>query len=108
MVIGALYFVALIKQGGVEDKGNVLLNQPCDMPVRQFRGVAFRLAGNGFDAKLVNFSVGGRGKYHLIAQLGKEGEPEGVIFIHIEHSWNAHLPAHCLIRRERLIGEETF
>ena len=57
MVIGVLKFVALIKESRIENKGNALTNQPGYMTMSQLGGIAFRLAGDGLDAKLINFAV---------------------------------------------------
>ena len=61
MVVCPLYLVALIKQSGVKDKINALLNQPGHMTMSQLCRITFGFAGNGFNAKLVDLTVGAGG-----------------------------------------------
>ena len=41
MIACARYFIALIEKGRIEDIRNTLLNQPCNMSVRQFGRITF-------------------------------------------------------------------
>ena len=83
VVVSRLEFIALIKEGRIEDKIHFFMNQPAYMAMSQFSRVAFRFAGDGFYAKRINIMVGKGGKYYLISQSGKKGEPEGVVLVHI-------------------------
>ena len=69
---------------------NPLVDQPLDMAVGQLCRVAFGFRGNGFHAQLVDLPVGEGGKHHPEAQFPEEGGPEGIVFIHIQHSGNAN------------------
>ena len=51
-----------------------MFQQPGHMSVGELRRIAFGLAGDGFDAELINFSGGGWRKYNLILQFRKESE----------------------------------
>ncbi len=54
VVVRILKFLPLIKEGGIENKVDLLVNEPLDVPVRYFRGVTCGLGRNGLDAHLVN------------------------------------------------------
>ena len=60
MVVGFRGLVALIKEGGIKNKVNLLVDQPFHMAVSQLGGITFRFTGNGLDAKLINLTVGNR------------------------------------------------
>ena len=108
MIVRALRFVPFIKQSGIEDEIHVLFNQPGHMPVGQLGRIAFRFAGNGLDAQLINGMGGAGGEHHLIAQPGKKGIPERIVFIHVQHSGNTHPASPGLVGGQRLVGEQPF
>ena len=83
MIVGALHLVPFIKQRRIKDKIHILSDQPGHMTVRQLCGITLGFAGDGFYAKLVYFSVGAGGQDDPVAQSGKKGMPEGIIFVHI-------------------------
>ena len=61
------------------------------MSVYQLGRVTFGLGRNGFDTHFIKLFVGRGGKHGSKAKLLKENSPEGVIFIHIQDTGNAHL-----------------
>ena len=89
MVLGLLRLLMLIEHAGVEDGPDALIDEPLDVTVGQLGGVALGLRGDGLHALFVNFAGGERRQHHPEAQFLKEGGPEGVVFIHIQHSGNA-------------------
>ncbi len=74
----------------------------------QLCGIALRLAGNGFDTKLVDFTVGKGREHHTKAQLRKEGEPKRIVFVHVQNPRYSYRAPFGLIGRQRLVGEVTF
>ena len=58
MVAGVRRLVALVRNAGVENGLDALLDQPFDMAVGDLGRVALRFAGDGFDAQLVYFPGG--------------------------------------------------
>ena len=73
------------------------------MSVGQLRRITFRFAGDGFNTQGIDVVGRGGGEHHLITQLGKECKPVGIVFIHIQNSWNPYSAAECLIRCQRLV-----
>ena len=57
MIGGAFRFVAFIEQAGIEDEIHLLLDEPLNMSMGQLGRIAFRLAGDGLDAKFVDLAV---------------------------------------------------
>ena len=108
MVVGILKLISLIKKRRIENKVHFLVYQPVYMSVGQLGRITFRLTGNGFNAQLINFPVGDGGEDYPVPQLREEGEPEGIIFIHIEDPGNSHTSAFGLVCRKRLISKNTF
>ena len=89
MILRAGGLLMLIEYAGMENGLDALVNEPLDVAVREFGGVALGFRGDGLHAQLVNFSVGLGGENHPKAQFPEECRPEGVIFVHIQHSGNA-------------------
>ena len=69
MVAGVRRLVALVRNAGIEDGLNALLDQPLDVAVSDLGRVAFRFTGDGFDSQLVYLPGGLRGKYRAELQL---------------------------------------
>ncbi len=59
------------------------------MAVRQFGRVALGFAGDRLDTELVDLAARGRGEYHAVSQLRKEGVPERIVLIHIQDTRDA-------------------
>ena len=108
MVVGILELVALIRNAGVEDVPDALIDQPLHMAVSQFGRVALGLAGDGFDSQLIYLLGRRRRKNHAKAQARKEGKPERVVLIHIQDPWDSNLAEFCFLFAERLVIKVTF
>ena len=108
MVIRIRELVSFVEKSGIEDEVNALPDEPCHMSVRQFCGITFRFTGNRFNTELVNFAVGAWRKNNAISERGKKGEPERIVFIHIQDSRNAYRSPFGFVHRERFIGKESF
>ena len=109
MVVCVLVFIPLIEKGGIENKiGMSLLDQPLHVSVGDLGGVAFRFGGDGLDAHLVNRMRGQRRENHAVAQLCKEGCPEGVILVHVQNAGDADGAAHSFLGRQRLVAEQAL
>ena len=100
--------VAFVRDAWVEDKFHTVTDQPCDMSVSKLGRVAFGFTWDGFDTQLVDLTCGSRRKHHLVFQLCKEGIPEGVIFKHIQNTWDTNLSTGSLICGKRFIGKNPF
>ena len=83
VIIGPLHLVTLVKQCRIENEFDTLPDKPSYMTVSKLGRITFRLAGDGFDTKLVDFAIGVRRKYHTVSQLCEKSMPEGIILIHI-------------------------
>ena len=89
MILRAGGFLMLIEYAGMENGFDSLIDEPLHVTVGEFGGVALGFRGDGLHAQLVNFSVGHGGENHPKAQFPEECRPEGVVFVHIQHSGNA-------------------
>ena len=78
------------------------------MAVYKLCRVALGLGGDGLDTHFINLLVGRRGEYSTEAEFLKENGPEGIIFVHIENSWDSDFSASCFFRRKRLIAEDSL
>ena len=83
MVVGFRELVSFIKQCRIEDKIYLLVDQPHDMSVCELCRIAFGFARNGLNAKLIDLTGRAWREYDTISQLGKEGIPERIVFVHI-------------------------
>ena len=64
MVVGVLKLIAFIEESRIEDERYALLYQPGDMTMGKLCGIALGFAGDRFNAKLVDLTVGAGRKYH--------------------------------------------
>ena len=78
------------------------------MSVGQLGRIAFGFAGDGLDAQLVYLSVGAGREDYPVSQLGEESMPERVVFVHIQHSGNAHCASWRLVGLQRFVGEQAL
>ena len=78
------------------------------MAVSDFGGVARRFRGDGIDAEFVYFFRGLRREDDAEAQSIEKSEPEGVIFVHVEHAWYADGSARGIFRRAGGIAESSI
>ena len=62
MVAGVRRLIALVRNAGIKNRLNPLLDQPFDMAVGDLGRIAFRFAGDRFDSQLVYFPGGLRRK----------------------------------------------
>ena len=79
----------LVEHAGVKNGLDAFIDEPLDVAVREFGGVALGFRGDGLHAQLVDFPVGFGGENHPKAQFPEKCRPEGVVFVHIQHSGNA-------------------
>ena len=108
MVIGFVKLVTLVEKGRIEDKVYFLTDQPGHMSMRQFCGITFRFTGNGLYTQFIDLTVRTGREHDTKAQLREEGEPERVIFIHIQNARNADCTSFGLVGSQRFIGKEPF
>ena len=108
MVIGIRELISFIWDCRIENEMYTLLNQPFNVPMSQLSRIAFGLAWNGFNTQFINLSGRCRGEHHTITKFSEELEPERIILIHIQDSWNTDGAAESLFLRQRLIGEEQL
>ena len=64
MILRAGGFLMLIEYAGMENGFDSLVDEPLDVTVGEFGGVALGFRGDGLHAQLVNFSVGHGGENH--------------------------------------------
>ena len=89
MILRAGGLLMLVEHAGVEDGLDALVDEPLHMAVGELGGVALGFRGDGLHAKLIDFPAGLGGEDYPEAQFPEECRPEGVIFVHIQHSGNA-------------------
>ena len=95
MVVCIRKLVALVRNRRIENKIYILVDQPGNMTVRQFRRVAFGFAWNRINAEFVDFSCGLRRENHTETELLKERCPERIVFIHVQYTRKSDGPAGC-------------
>ncbi len=89
VILGTGGLLMLVEHAGVENGLDAFVDEPLHMAVGELGGVALGFRGDGLHAKLVNFPVGLGGENHPEAQFPEKCCPEGVVFVHIQHSGNA-------------------
>ena len=89
MILGFLGLLMFVEYTGMENGLDALVNQPLHLTVGKLCRITGRFRRDGFHAQLVDFPAGKGRQHHPEAQFLKECGPEGVIFIHIQHSGNA-------------------
>lgn len=108
MIVCVMELIPLVKESRVKDKIHLLLDEPGNMAMRQLCGIAFRLAGDRFDAELIDLPVGNGREHDAVAQLREEGKPKRVVLVHVQHSWNPDSAPACLVGRQWFIGKVAF
>ena len=73
------------------------------MAVNELGRIACRIGRNRFHGLFKELFGRRIGQDDAVSQMGKESEPEGIIFVHIEHAGNAYGTAGSLFRFQRLI-----
>ena len=76
-------FITLVRNRRVENKVNVLVDQPRNMSVRKLRRITLGLTRDGVDTELIDLACGLRREHNGETELLKESSPERIIFIHI-------------------------
>ena len=108
MIVGIREFIPFIGNAGIENILHTLTDQPGHMAVCQLRRVTLRLAGNGFNTKLVNLVGGGRREDHAVFEGGEKFEPERIVLVHIQNPGNSNRSPFRLICRQRFIPEDQL
>ena len=83
MVVCVRCLVDLVGNTGVEDIFDVLLDEPHHVTVADLCRVTLGVARDGLDAQLIDVAGGHGGEQYPIPKLRQEGEPEGVILVHV-------------------------
>ena len=108
MIIRMLLFLHFIEDTGIENGLDPFMNQIHDMTMNQFSGIADRFGRNGLHPLFKGFLGGTRRDLHAKAQFCKECKPEGIVFVHIQSSWQAnHAPLRLFFRERLIIREKT-
>ena len=89
MILRAGGLLMLVEHAGVKNGLDAFIDEPLHMAVGELGGVALGFRGDGLHAKLIDFPAGLGGEDYPEAQFPEECRPEGVIFVHIQHSGNA-------------------
>ena len=75
------------------------------MPVHEFRRIADVFGRDGFDAGFEQFVVGAPGDDDFESEAREQGEPERVVFVHVEHAGYADFAARGLFIGQAAVGE---
>ena len=78
------------------------------MAVHEFRRIADVLRRDGIHALFEDLVIRASRDHHAESERGQQREPEGVILIHVEHTWDADVSACGLGRGQTAIGEGTL
>ena len=89
MILRAGGLLMLVEHAGVKNGFDALVYEPLYMAVGELGGVALGFRGDGLHAQLIDFPAGLGGEDYPEAQFPEECRPEGVVFVHIQHSGNA-------------------
>ena len=106
MIPGARVLAPAVRQARVEDEGHSFLEEPADVPVHELARVADGLGRDCLHPRLVECPGGAGRKAHGESQPGKDGEPERVVLVEIEHPGDAHDSARSLVSVEGLVAEQ--
>ena len=90
MVVGIRELIAFVWYAGIENEIHFFPDQPGYMSVGQLGRITFELAGDGFNAQLVNLTGGLGGQHGLEFQVSEKYSPEGIVFIHIQDTGDSH------------------
>ena len=108
VVAGAFVFLALPLCAGHPDEIGALGDQVHHVAMADLRGIAGVFGRDGLDALFVGLLRGGIRNEHAEAQLGEEGEPEGIVLVHVERTRDAHHAAGRLFGGKRLVVEKAM
>ena len=108
VILGVLVLLIFIKNTGMENGGDALINQPLHMSVGQLGGVAFGFRWNGVHTQLVDFPVREGRQHSPEAQFPEEGRPEGIVLIHIQNSGQADGTSVSLCLSQRCVIKHPF
>ena len=78
------------------------------MPMHQFRGVTNIFGGNRLHPGLEQVMIGASRHHHPKAQLGEHGEPQRIVFVHIQYPGNPDIPAECFLFGQAAIPENPL
>ena len=107
VVARALVFAALPLGAGHPDEVGVLGEQVHDVAMAHLGGIAHVFRRDRLDARFEGLLGRRVGQLDAEAELGEEGEPEGVVFVHVERTGHAHGAAGRLVLGERLVVEQA-
>ena len=78
------------------------------MSVYQFRGVTDVFRRNRLHPGFEQVVVGAPRNHHPKSQLREHGEPQRIVFVHIEHPGNPNIPAERLLFGQAAVSENPF
>ena len=90
MIVCLGYFLVLVSYTWVEDKFDAVVYKGLYMSVGKLCGITGGFTRNGVDTRFIYLSAAFRTELDAVAQLRKEGEPQRVILIHIQHTGNTY------------------
>ena len=99
-------FLRPVLDAGIEDAVDALLKEVFDVAVDEFGRIAGRIGRNRVHGFFKESFRGRIGQDDGVAEFGKEGKPEGIVFIHIEDSGDADGAARCI--DQGFIAEEEI
>ena len=105
MVVGPIDELALEEDAREPDGLDALVDEGLHVSVGELGRVAHVLAGDGVHARLEQLVVGTPRDHDPESQLGEDGEPQGVVLVHAQHSRNPDLAAGVLPAAQTPVGE---
>ena len=108
MICRRFDFAFFVGDARIEDEIGGLLDEPSDMTVCDFCGVACRFRGDCIDTEFVDFLRRLWRRNDAEAQGIEKCEPERIVFVHIEHARNADGTARCVFGRSRCVVERAI
>ena len=82
--------------------------QPLNVSVRELCGIALGFRWYRLHSELVYFSVRERREHYRKSEFAKEGRPERIVLVHIEHPRYSYNTARCALGIKRLVAEYTL
>ncbi len=108
VVVGVLKLLPLIRNTGVENMMDALIDQPLHMPVGQLCRVTFGFTRDRFNPQLIDLPGGRRREDDRESQGVEKCKPKRIIFVHVEYARNTDDAAFCLPGRKRGIVKIPF
>ena len=108
MVRSILVLDVFVVDAGIKYLLLTHLHQGLDVSVNDLSRIASRVGADVFHAFFVDLLGRHGAQYHPVPKLSEEGEPEGIILIHIEYSGYCYVPSYGSFLAQGFVAEKPF